>query len=104
MDFKPYSTLTDALEGLQQQGFRSTFEAVEGRLKSQQSGRSYRPDEVRIVEHHRFEGVSNPDDMSVVYAVESAGGERGVVVDAFGTYSNPALGELMRQTRTDQRL
>lgn len=104
MDFKPYATLTDALEGLRQRGFTATFEAVEGRLKSQHTGRLYPPELVRIIEHHRYEGASNPDDMSVVYALETIDGERGVVVDAFGTYSNPMLGELLRRVRADEHI
>lgn len=101
MGFKPYATLTDALEGLRQRGFEATFEVVDGRLKSQQTGRLYAPEILRIVEHHRYEGASNPDDMSVVYAIETIDGERGVVVDAFGTYSNPMLGDLLRRARTE---
>ena len=101
MGFNPYATLTEALEGLRQRGFVATFEAVDGRLKSQQTGRLYAPELIRIVEHHRYEGASNPDDMSVVYAIETIDGERGVVVDAFGTYSNPALGDLLRRVRAD---
>lgn len=101
MGFKPYATLTDALDGLRQRGFVTSFDVVDGRLKSQQTGRLYSPEVIRVVEHHRYEGASNPDDMSVVYAIEAIGGERGVVVDAFGTYGNPVLGELLRRARTD---
>lgn len=101
MGFKPYATLTDALDGLRQRGFTTSFDVVDGRLKSQQTGRLYAPEVIRIVEHHRYEGASNPDDMSVVYAIETIGDERGVVVDAFGTYGNPGLGDLLRRARTD---
>ncbi|MFP5349218.1 MAG: phosphoribosylpyrophosphate synthetase [Gammaproteobacteria bacterium] len=102
MGFKPYATLTDALEGLRQRGFAATFEPVDGRLKSQQTGRLYAPEVVRVIEHHRYEGASNPDDMSVVYAIEAIDGERGVVVDAFGTYSDPVLGDLLRRARAEE--
>jgi hypothetical protein len=47
------------------------------------------------VEHYRFEGASDPDDMSVVYAIESAGGPKGIIADAFGTYANPGLGRFL---------
>jgi hypothetical protein len=43
----------------------------------------------------RFEGVSDPDDMSVIYAIESRGGLRGTLVDAFGVYSDPAVGDFV---------
>jgi len=51
----------------------------------------FRPDEVVIREYRRFEGVSDPDDMSIVYAIETEGGTRGTLVDAYGVYSDPAV-------------
>ena len=41
------------------------------------SGRSFSPGPVVIREYHRFEGVSDPDDMSIVYAIEGQGGVGG---------------------------
>lgn len=49
------------------------------------SGRVYPPDVLAIVGHRSFEGMSDPDDMSVLYAIESADGTKGSIVDAFGT-------------------
>ena len=51
----------------------------------------FRAEDLTIREFHRFEGVSDPDDMSIVYAIESRDGTRGTLVDAFGVYSNPAV-------------
>lgn len=62
-----------------------------GALRSFDSGRSFSPGQVVIREYHRFEGVSDPDDMSIVYAIEAQGGVRGTLVDAFGVYSDPAV-------------
>jgi hypothetical protein len=56
----------------------------------------FRPGELAIVEHHRFEGASDPEDMSVVYAIESDDGVRGIVVDAFGVYADPALAAFLK--------
>jgi hypothetical protein len=50
-----------------------------------------------IREVHRFEGESDPDDMSVVYAIEGKDGTRGVIVDAFGIYADPHVGALLKQ-------
>jgi len=33
--------------------------------------------------------------MAIVYAVETSGGVRGTLVDAFGVYADPALGEFL---------
>ena len=46
--------------------------------------------------YRRFEGASDPDDMSIVYAVESNNGWQGTIVDAFGVYSEPAIGTVLK--------
>lgn len=94
-----YRTLSEAIESLRQRGYTLSFEVANGRLRVVETGSLVAPEDVTVREHHRFEGESNPDDMSVVYAVESREGGRGVIVDAFGTYANPALGELLLRAR-----
>jgi hypothetical protein len=49
----------------------------------------YAAEEAVIRDVYRFEGVSDPDDMSVIYAVETRDGTRGTLVDAYGTYADP---------------
>jgi hypothetical protein len=90
-------TLTAALEDLRRRGFGQSLEASGGGIRVVNGRRVYRPQELTIVEHHRFEGVSDPDDMAVVYAIQATDGTRGVLVDAFGAYADPTLGEIVRQ-------
>lgn len=56
-------------------------------------------DELSIVEHYRFEGASDPDDMSVIYAIKSDDGLKGIVADAFGVYANPDLGGFLEKVK-----
>ena len=56
-----------------------------------ESGRTFGANDVTIREYERFEGVSDPDDMAILYAIASSSGTRGTLVDAFGVYSNPAI-------------
>ena len=51
---------------------------------------------VSIAEWHRFEGVSDPDDMAILYAIETRNGLRGTIADAFGVYADPSVGGFMR--------
>ena len=67
------------------------FGVVGERLRAFDSGRTYGAHEVILREYQRFEGVSEPDDMAILYAIESADGTRGSLVDAFGAYSNPTV-------------
>lgn len=99
MSANQYESLLEAIEDLARRGFMENFMLVEGGLWASGRGRVYRPGELVIVEHHRFEGESNPDDMSVVYAIECRDGVRGIVVDAFGAYASPDLGNFLRNVR-----
>ena len=44
----------------------------------------FNPSEFEIVEVYRFEGNSDPADEAAVYAIESTGGIRGVLVSGYG--------------------
>lgn len=66
------------------------------------SAKTFRPDEMTIRAYRRFEGVSDPDDMSIVYAVEARDGTRGTLVDAFGVYASPALAAVLDHVRIRQ--
>ncbi|MDO1449597.1 phosphoribosylpyrophosphate synthetase [Rhodocytophaga aerolata] len=105
---KDYNDLVDATNDLKARGYNCDFKIVnnddpareedapECKLLNLSSGKEYRSEELKIREHYRFEGPSNPGDMSVIYAIECEGGEKGVVIDAFGTYSSRRLTEFFR--------
>jgi hypothetical protein len=104
MSMKTYTTMADAMNDLKRRGFTADFEPIGNALHIAGGARTFQPDELTIVEHHRFEGSSDPEEMSVVYAIEARDGTRGVLVDAYGVYANPELsaflqGVLMRENR-----
>ena len=100
MDHPPVSvvdvTLTGTLDDLAQRGFGARFGVVGDALRAVEGGKTFRADELTIRGYYRFEGVSDPDDMSIVYAIESRDGTRGTLVDAFGVYADPAVGAVLR--------
>ena len=55
------------------------------------------PDEVTIVDFYRFEGESNPDDMSVLYAIEATDGVKGTISNAYGTYADANTDDFLKQ-------
>ncbi len=91
-----YATLAEALDGLTRRGFSEQFRVVDGGLQALATGKRFSPDDLVIREFHRFEGVSDPDDMAIVYAIEGKGGVRGTLADAFGVYSDPATGAVLK--------
>lgn len=86
------ATLAGVMEELTRQGFTEQFMPVAGGVRGVQSGRTFGAGQVTITAYHRFEGVSDPDDMSILYALETMSGIRGTLADAFGVYADPVVG------------
>ncbi len=82
-----YDTLVEATNDLKKRGFEHDFNLERDRLYCKQLKMHYRPKEFIIKEVHRFEGMTDPGDNSVVYAVETSNHDKGVLIDAYGTYS-----------------
>jgi hypothetical protein len=83
--------LAGVVDELTRRGFSEDFRVVDGRLQVVGTRERLRPEDCAIVEYHRFEGISDPDDMAIVYAIETASGVRGIFVDAFGVYADPTI-------------
>ena len=99
MSVNQFETLIEALEALKKRGFSDSFVIKENGIRSQETGKTFRPEDVTIVEHHRFEGETDPGDMSVVYAVQCSDGKRGTIIDAYGTYSDPLLSDFLTKAK-----
>ena len=85
-------TLADVMDELTRHGFTEHFRAVSGGVRGVQSGKTFGAGQVTIAAYHRFEGVSDPDDMAILYALETSNGVRGTLADAFGVYADPYVG------------
>ena len=92
-----FDSEASALLDLAQRGYRHDYNLTGRQLPDSSLDLSVNPSRFHIHEVHRFEGVSNPDDMCVVYAIESDSGVKGVLVDAYGFYADSAMTELMSQ-------
>ncbi len=90
-----YETVARAVEDLGRRGFTEGLRVIDGRFRAIGSGEPVRTEDLVIREVHRVEGVSDPDDMAIVYGIESRRGLKATVVDAFGVYSDPALSALL---------
>jgi len=94
-----YETLTEALIDLKKRGYVYSFEVIGHKAFVRETNETIDPENMTIVEYHRFEGDSNPDDMSVVYAIETTSGLKGVMIDAFGTYSSEELSSFLSKVK-----
>lgn len=93
-------TLTEVLKAIAAEGFTEEFVLKDGGLYLK--NRKYNPDELAIAKFYRFEGESNPDDMSIIYSIMTCDGHKGVLIDAYGTYSNPDIDALVKKIYLSQ--
>ncbi len=58
------------------------------------------PSDFQIDEHFRFEGASDPSDGAIVYAISSEKHKlKGVLVNAYGVYSDPMTDEMLAKLK-----
>jgi hypothetical protein len=84
---KNYESLVDALSDLKKRGYEANFETDTVCLYCGDLDIRLNPEAFNVDEVYRFEGDSNPDDSSIVYAISSNAGVKGTLVDAYGAYS-----------------
>ncbi len=94
-----YDTLSQATTALKEQGYKIDFDFKKGKLEDVNSKKEYDPNKFRIVKLFRFEGMTNPSDMSVVYAISTTDGDKdkGLLIDAYGTYSDDDSAEALKK-------
>jgi hypothetical protein len=94
-----YDTVTEAIQGLKQRGYSLDINIHTEKecLVCHSRSLELSPDEFCIDEVHRFEGDSDPGDEMVVYAISSEAHQmKGIVVNAFGTYSNGTVAAIVK--------
>lgn len=94
-----YDTVSEAVNGLKKRGYTIDFNMQYNCIVCHETPLSLMPTEFEIVEVHRFEGNTDPGDEAVVYAIESKHGEKGVLVNAFGVYSDTVSDELIEKLK-----
>lgn len=92
-----YDTLSMAMNALKERGFTIEFSTEKSHIISIDKDLKYEPEDFDIVEVHRFEGMTNPGDMSVLYAIESNDGKKGLLLDAYGAYSSEISLEMAKK-------
>lgn len=81
------TTLTYVMEKLRQKKMDTEFRwTPQGFTTSK--GKSYQPENLVINKVFRFEGITDPADMSVLYVIEANDGLIGYSLDAYGVYSS----------------
>jgi len=77
-----YDSATIAIAELQRQGFIIDFNLPINRLTG--PGKNFDVSQFYIADIYRYEGESDPADETIIYAIESAHGQKGLFIMAYG--------------------
>lgn len=93
---KNYGTLSEAINDLQVNEYPYNFNLKPECLECASLKIELRPEDFKVDKIYRFEGMSSTDDNSILYAISSKDGIKGLLVDAYGVYAEN-ISEAMRK-------
>lgn len=98
-DHQPsYETMSEAISALQNMGYIHDFNLDTDCIRYENGQKALRPEEFHIDKVYRFEGITDPGDENVVYAITSPDqAVKGLLVSAFGTYSDPLSDDMVKK-------
>lgn len=91
------------IKELEEKGYTDEYKIEKKQLLSLSNNKKYKPKDVKAVNFFRFEGISNPDDMSILYAIETCDGSKGILIDAYGTYADDSISEFIKTVEINKK-
>ena len=91
------------MQALKKRGYDQDFNLHHEWIECPRLDLRLKPEEFHVDEVHRFEGMNNPDDSDVLYAVSTNMGVKGLVTDAYGAYSDSMSSEMVKKLTVDSR-
>ncbi|MFC3197347.1 hypothetical protein ACFOET_06960 [Parapedobacter deserti] len=98
--------MSAVLERIREKGYGRELTIANDGAHFEGASDTYKAEQLTIVKVYRFEGESDPADMSVIYAVRADDGQVGYLMNAYGTYSdqdNPNYADFIRRVAVDEQ-
>lgn len=96
-DKNEMTTLSEILSKLKSEGYTVDFNLQENCLICAGDSLKINPEDFVVDRHFRFEGNTDPGDEAIVYAISSQKNNiKGVLVNAYGIYSDDMTNEMVK--------
>jgi quercetin dioxygenase-like cupin family protein len=93
-----YGTLSETINGLEKLGYSHDFNIKDECIVCHKKNITLFPDDFKIDKVYRFEGTSDPDYQSILYAISSAKyNVKGILVDGYGISSDEASSKMVEK-------
>ena len=91
------NTLSQRIEQLREEGYTTDFNLEDEKISNNSNSVIYDVKQLNIDKVYRFEGTSDPDDNSILYAISSEDDIKGVLVDGYGVTGGQTSIDLARK-------
>ena len=97
-------SLSSCVRRMKGEGYTEDFQVTSKGLTSPDKSKTYKPDQVKIVNFYRFEGESDPGDNNILYVIETNDGIKGTLVDGYGAYSDENVSKFIVEVENIQKV
>ena len=87
----------DKIEEYTAKGYTSNYKMVEGKFTDIDNNIAFTSDEVVIEDEYRYEGMSNPSDMSILYILSVPNKTKGTLLLPYGPTGDGEMGWFMKE-------
>lgn len=94
-----YDTLVETINALKKEGYTKDFNLKHDRIECSETKSTYTTPTFQVDRFFRFEGESNPDDNSILYAITAEDGSKGLMVDAYGVYADSISDDMLNKLK-----
>ena len=95
-----FSTVTDVIKWLEERGYTYDFNLDCDCITYDGGKMKLKPEDFSIDKVFRFEGMTDPGDEEIVYAISSTTHNvKGIMVNAFGVYADPLSDDMIKKLR-----
>lgn len=101
MIMKDFDTLSQAMNALRDEGYVEDFNLKHDCIECNNGERILLNSEFEVDSFYRFEGMSDPADASILYAISSKKHQlKGLLVNGYGIYSDQLTDEMLQKLKT----
>jgi len=87
----------DNIKIYQDKGYTCNFHFEKGKLINSETKNEYFPNDIFILAEHRYEGMSDPSDMSILYIIETSKGEKGTFLMGYGPSADLEVADFFKK-------
>ncbi|GGW34623.1 hypothetical protein [Arenibacter certesii] len=85
------------IERYEKEGYTSVYSIINNQLMDMDTKKSYTPNDIQIIAEHRFEGMSNPSDMSLLYVVDTQDNSKGTILVNYNPSESSKMADFFQQ-------